>query len=40
VVVDRETMEPEDSLDLGLCFDSTDKMEQWLSAIVTFRDEC
>lgn len=40
VVVDRETMEPEDSLELGLCFDTAERMEQWVSSIVEFRDGC
>lgn len=33
-------MEPEDSIELGLCFDTTERMEQWVAAIVAFRDNC
>lgn len=32
--------EPIDSIELGLCFEKEDKMEEWIQNIKTFRDGC
>jgi hypothetical protein len=33
-------MEPEDSIEIGLCFENEEKMNQWIQTFQEFRDDC